>query len=195
MNEGYYIIATGLILLTYFIVRAYYQRRFPDSRAKADDAESRRQKSTDSLVGAGQIPVLVYLLTDIINFAQIPVPDWMRWLGAFIALCGVGLFYWSHRLLGANWISSAALRKEHTLVTGGVYRLVRHPMYLATLILGIGVTLLTSNWFVGIGLIVPPMVMIGQRVPAEEEALAARFGDRYRNYAAQTGRFFPKISQ
>ncbi len=193
MNEGFYIIATGLIMLGYFGVRAYFQRKYPEIPAKADDPEARRQKALDSLVASGQIPVLIYLLTPILNFAQVPIPEWVRWIGAPVALCGVGVFFWTHRLLGPNWMPGATLRKEHTLVTGGPYHFIRHPMYLSILFVALGVSLITANWLVAIGLVAPTIVMIYQRVPPEEAALAKRFGDRYRTYVEDTGPFFPKL--
>lgn len=195
MNEGYYIIGTGLIMLAYFGVRAYFQRRYPETPAAAGDPEARRQKSLDSLIAAGQIPMLAYLLTPVLNFAQVPLPEWLRWAGGLLALCSVGFFYWTHRLLGPNWLSARVLSREHTLVMKGPYGFVRHPMYLAILFVALGITLLTANWFVGIGLVAPTIVMIAQRAPVEEEALTVRFGDKYRTYANHTGRFFPKITQ
>jgi protein-S-isoprenylcysteine O-methyltransferase Ste14 len=193
MNEGFYIMATGLIMLAYFGVRAYFQRRYPETAEAAADKEARRQKSLDSLIAAGQIPVLAYLLTPALNFAQVPIPEWLRWLGALIGLCAVGFFYWTHRLLGPNWICGRVLRREHNLVTNGPYHVIRHPMYLSILFIALGITLLTANWLVGIGLIAPTIVMIFQRVPAEEAALTARFGDKYRTYVEDTGAFFPRL--
>ena len=50
-------------------------------------------------------------------------------IGMVLLLVALWLFWRAHRDLGQNWSPSLQLRQEHELVTRGVYRYIRHPMY------------------------------------------------------------------
>jgi len=83
-------------------------------------------------------------------------------------------------------------RKEHTLVTSGPYRWVRNPLYASYFVIVTGVTLLMANYFpVVAGAAVLTLVVI--RTRREEEKLTDRFGDEYREYMKQVGRFLPRL--
>ena len=60
-----------------------------------------------------------------------PAPDWLRWAGFALGLASVGLFAWSHAILGRFWSSYLQLRPGHRLITDGPYARIRHPIYSA----------------------------------------------------------------
>ena len=127
------------------------------------------------------------------DFTRFALPPWMRWLGVPIALGGIALFGWMFRHLGLNVTSTSMPRAKATLVTTGPYRWIRHPMYSAALLLVIAAALLTSNSVVGVcGLIM--FVLLAARSRLEEERLVEKFGDAYRRYQRQTGRFVPRLA-
>ena len=130
-------------------------------------------------------------------------PDWMRWsqvgLPAWARLCVVGigactgaLLIWVFRSLGKNITDTVVTRRDHTLVTTGPYRWVRHPFYLATGVAVVANSLVTANWFLALtsGLTFGLIVL---RTRIEEEKLIDRFGDDYRAYMNRTGRFLPRL--
>ena len=82
-------------------------------------------------------------------------------------------------------------RRQHNLVTHGPYHWVRHPFYVLLFLWGLSLTLLSANWLLAIVLVVV-LTLLGIRTRIEEAKLPERFGDEYRAYARQTGRFFPK---
>mgnify|MGYP001627603263 CR=1 FL=1 len=126
-----------------------------------------------------------------VEFAQVNLPRAIRWCGVPAAALGLGLFEWMFRHLGLNVTSTATPRADAALVTTGPYRWVRHPMYSATLILVVAVSLLTANLIVmggGVGM----FSLLAARSRAEEEQLRKKFGEAYRRYQERTGRFFPK---
>ncbi len=81
-----------------------------------------------SLTGLGIVPCL-YLATHFPRFADYPVTPALSYLGIAVDGVSLWLFYRTHRDLGHNWSVSLDLRERHTLVTTGIYAMVRHPMY------------------------------------------------------------------
>jgi protein-S-isoprenylcysteine O-methyltransferase Ste14 len=94
--------------------------------------------------------------------------------------------------LGRNITDTVAIRKEHTLVTHGPYRWIRHPLYSFGFLLFVGFTLLTANWFIGLTGVCA-LTLLALRTPIEEAKLIEQFGDAYREYMKRTGRFLPRL--
>ena len=74
------------------------------------------------------------------------------------------------------------MRDEHTLVTHGPYRWVRHPMYTGFYMLELAILLLTANWFIGSLLLIGQTIVIAVRINNEENVMLEKFGDQYRAY-------------
>ncbi len=85
------------------------------------------------------------------------------------------------------------IRQTHELVTTGVYRHVRHPMYAAFFLWAIAQALLLPNWIAGPAGLVGFGTLFGLRVRREERMMEAAFGDAYRAYAARTWRVIPGV--
>ncbi|MHC1755104.1 MAG: protein-S-isoprenylcysteine O-methyltransferase [Methanosarcina sp.] len=193
MRENQFKIALTALFLVDASVRLYYlkgRRRF--ERAAVE--HEKREKFFYRLVGIGIIPIFYYSLTSRIDTFHFPFPAWVRWLGAGIIFTGDLLFIWSHRALGRNWSPILEIRRGHTLVTGGPYRFIRHPMYAAIFLIGTGVSLLAANWVVSLSYMLPVIFMYLIRVSDEEEMMRGQFGDEYRDYMRKTGRLVPKLS-
>jgi protein-S-isoprenylcysteine O-methyltransferase Ste14 len=125
-------------------------------------------------------------------WSSMPLPVWLRWTGAFFSALSVALLMWTLPALGRNLTDTVVTRKEHTLVTRGPYRWIRHPFYVAMALVIFGSALVAANWFIFLtAIIVFALLAIRSRV--EEEQLAARFGDAYLDYRRRTGRFLPKL--
>ena len=121
------------------------------------------------------------------------LPDWVRLLGAALAIAALGLFVWIHRTLGNNLTATLRIKDNHTLVTAGPYALIRHPMYSSFYLLHVAVFFLTANWFIGLTWIVGLSLIVLLRVDREEAMLVGRFGEMYRTYMRRTGRFLPPV--
>ncbi len=127
----------------------------------------------------------------LLAWANLDLSIWLRVLGAVLAVTALGLFLWIHRILGNNLSATLRIKDNHTLVTGGPYALIRHPMYSSFYMLHIAVFFLTANWFIGVTWILGLSLIILLRVEREESMLLERFGDDYRRYMRRTGRFLP----
>jgi len=118
----------------------------------------------------------------------------LQLFGFSVALAGGALFYTAARALGRHMTPAIQVQEDHRLVQDGPYRYVRHPVYTAILLGGSGLSLLyLSAALALIVLLLGGMAL--QRARLEEELLSTpeAFGKSYREYAARTGRFLPRI--
>jgi len=121
----------------------------------------------------------------------IPLPHWIErtvWglalAGGFaIMLTAVGLFKKANTE-ARPWKTSTAL------VTDGVYRWTRNPMYLGMALIYLGFAVCADS-LVSLLLLVPLIFWITRNVIEREEAyMTAKFGDEYRAYRERVGRWF-----
>jgi protein-S-isoprenylcysteine O-methyltransferase Ste14 len=125
-------------------------------------------------------------------WSSVPLPVWLRWTGVCLGVIAGALMVWTFRTLGKNLTDTVVTRKEHTLVTSGPYRWVRHPFYVCTAVSVLANSLVTANWFILLGgSLALALIVVRSRI--EEEKLLARFGDAYRAYMSRTGRFVPRL--
>jgi protein-S-isoprenylcysteine O-methyltransferase Ste14 len=118
--------------------------------------------------------------------------DTVRWLGVVFFVAGGALRIWPVFVLGRRFSGLVAIQPGHTLVTTGVYGVIRHPSYLGLLVNSLGWALAFRS---GVGvlltaLVIPPLVA---RIRAEEKLLRTQFGGEYDAYCARTSRLIPGI--
>ena len=126
-------------------------------------------------------------------WANIAVAPWLRWTAAIVCLLTLPWFAWVHHVLGHNFSTTLNIRANHTLITDGPYRWVRHPMYTAFYALHLATILATANLFLGLTWLAGLIVVISLRVDREEAMMIRQFGDAYRAYMTETGRFLPPL--
>jgi protein-S-isoprenylcysteine O-methyltransferase Ste14 len=192
-SEIFFRIAFGILWIVYFVVRIYFQRKVKGSNREYVLVNEKKEKLFFSMFAVAYLVLPIYFLTSWVDFAHLPMPIWARWTGCFVTCAGIGLFGWAHQALGKNWTAVLALSEKHVLVTSGPYHYVRHPMYTAFFIIGIGFFLLSTNWLVGIIYLGTLSLMYMVRISAEEKMMLDRFGDDYRQYMKKTGRILPRL--
>src|SRR5215467_3892903 len=118
--------------------------------------------------------------------------DAIRWLGVALFAAGGALRIWPVFVLGRRFSGLVAIQPGHTLVTRGVYSVIRHPSYLGLLInaLGWGLAFRSGVGVLLAALLVPPLIA---RVNAEERLLQSQFGADYNAYRAKTSRLIPGL--
>ena len=178
-------------VIVWYVIRHPYNRRArktPVVRTMHDSLEWVLLVS--AAVGLFVIPAF-YLASGVPAALDRQFVPWMAIFGVLMMLVALWLFWRSHHDLGSNWSASLKLREGHKLVTVGVYRDVRHPMYLSFLLLGLAQFLLLSNWFAGLAGLVSALLLFALRFAREEQMMAELFGDEYRAYTARTKRIIP----
>ena len=173
--------------------------RFPHERKVRKNAiKTNRRDGTEllllgiSLTGLGLIPI-GYVVTGFPAIAERPFVPALAWLGIATGLFSLWLFWRTHKELGRNWSVSLEVRDKHELITGGVYRYVRHPMYSAFFLWAVAQFLLLPNWVAGLSGIVGFGTLYLFRVGREEKLMLDAFGEEYRAYMRRTARVVPWI--
>ncbi len=184
--------------IVYTALRFYYRAK----AKKADErgtigsggiSESRLRLGLMAVSGLGLnlLTVLWLIRPAWVAWSHLPLPAWLRWMGMALGWAGVALTFFVHRQLGNSFVPTLETKEDHVLVTDGVYRWVRHPLYGTYFVHILASFLYVSNWLVGLlGLIY--VLVIVERAGHEEGMMVEQFGDQYREYMARTGRFLPR---
>jgi protein-S-isoprenylcysteine O-methyltransferase Ste14 len=146
-----------------------------------------------SLAMIGFFVPLLWIATPLFAFADYPLRTAPFALGCAAFAVGLWIFHRSHADLGTNWSITLQLRENHQLVTQGIYRRVRHPMYLGLFLYSLGQALVLPNWIAGPSYLVTFGVLYALRVGAEERMMRAKFGAQYDAYAQRTARLLPGL--
>jgi protein-S-isoprenylcysteine O-methyltransferase Ste14 len=146
------------------------------------------------LVAFGVIGLLgAYLpaYTDRVEFWTID-GDTLRWLGVVLFATGGVLRIWPVFVLGPRFSGLVAIQPGHTLVTGGIYSVIRHPSYLGLFVNSLGWSLAFRS---GVGVLLTALSILPllARIRAEERLLSTQFGAEYDAYRARTSRLLPGL--
>jgi len=136
---------------------------------------------------------LIWVASPLFSFAEYSLRPWPFGAGVLCLAVGLWWFKRSHSDLGTYWSVSLELRENHRLITQGVYRYVRHPMYAALFVYAIGQALTVPNWVAGPSYLVAFGILFALRIGAEERMMLETFGDEYAAYRASTKRLVPGI--
>lgn len=118
--------------------------------------------------------------------------DATRWLGLALYTVGGVLRIWPVFVLGRRFSGLVAIQPGHTLVTSGIYGIIRHPSYLGLLVGALGWGLAFRS-VIGVLLMVLTVPVILARIRAEEALLHTQFGAEYDAFRARTSRLIPGI--
>ncbi len=118
----------------------------------------------------------------------------LRATGTVMVLGATALMLAAQLDLGASWRVGIDEGARPGLVTGGLYRYSRNPIYVAMLTALLGFALLLPSW-ISLGLLIGAGLGIRRHVRDEEAYLARTYGEEYRRYAARVGRFVPGVGR
>ena len=136
---------------------------------------------------------LIWVASPAFSFADDSLGAGALAAGAMCLVIGLWLFCRSHADLDTNWSITLEVREQHRLVTKGIYRRIRHPMYSALALYSIGQALVIPNWVAGPSNLIAFAILFALRVRAEERMMVEGFGDEYVAYAARTKRLIPDV--
>lgn len=157
------------------------------------------KKEKKSVVETGTMMLFFLFFYSLIRFniGQIIIPYQLWWyfrvgLGLIILIVGCGVNIWGRFSLGRNWSNQIKIYKDHTFVSNGAYKIVRHPLYASIIWMFIGSSLIYSNYLAFIANFFIFIPFMYYRAKQEETLLTKEFKN-YKNYQLKVGMFFPKI--
>jgi protein-S-isoprenylcysteine O-methyltransferase Ste14 len=181
----------GLCMVAWWVIRRPFERK-TKRNALTRDAMDGREKAllAISFTGLGVLPFL-YIATGLPAALDQPFSAPRAIAGLVLFGGALALFYATHKALGRNWSVTLRVREEHALITAGVYRFVRHPMYTAFWMWALAQALTLQNWAVGPAGIIGFGTLYAFRVAREEALMRETFGAAWDDYAARTPRLVP----
>jgi protein-S-isoprenylcysteine O-methyltransferase Ste14 len=113
-------------------------------------------------------------------------------VGIGLTVAGLGFAVWARVWLGRYWSSAIVLKQDHALVTGGPYRLVRHPIYSGVSLAAVGSLIAMATPAAVCGFAVFAATYFA-KIRREERWLRRFFGAEYDAYAARVAAIVPGI--
>ena len=179
----------GYLLLIVFFCLEFFMRK--GVRAKSLKPSSFDQ-GTAILIGVSYpIGILLPPLLNYFSAGRLPGAGWIGGVGVLFMLLGLAIRLWSMQTLGRFYTRILTISEGQSIVQAGPYRFIRHPGYLGTLLIWIGLPMSQANW-IAMALVALFMgIAYGRRIKAEEEMLVQEFGEEFRRYMKRTWRLVP----
>ncbi len=159
------------------------------ARNRAFFTPRKRDRTTLGIV----VPFTLVMVCAPLEYTQLhrAAADVIVWLGALIVVVGIAIRMKALLDLGSAFSMKVERREDQELVTSGLYATIRHPLYLATLAMALGIPILLSAWLT---LILTALTLIGilVRIRKEERFMREQFPG-YEEYARRTWRLLPGI--
>jgi len=184
--------ALGIILFEVFIIIDIVVR--PVSSKK--DEYRRSRIFTVSLFLLMPILMLLPILELNILWNQYLSPfalELIVTIGLLILLFGGITLLHSRHIIGRYGGSRIAIEDDHKIITSGLYKYVRHPIYLGMLCLFAGYLMALGGLVITLLWTVILFGVLRERMEQEEEILCEKFGDEYIIYMTMTSRLIPYL--
>lgn len=126
------------------------------------------------------------------NLGRIPISNSWHYLGVAIFLSGYWIRTLAARKLNKQFSYLVTIQEHHQLITSGIYSLIRHPVYLGTILAVIGMFLVFPTLF-GLAFVFVYSAILIHRMNLEEKLLFKYFGSVYQEYTSKSFRLIPHI--
>jgi protein-S-isoprenylcysteine O-methyltransferase Ste14 len=128
-------------------------------------------------------------------FSKFPVSKLMitPYLGLLLITAGMIFRFFAVWSLGKFFTVDITIQENHEIIDKGVYKIVRHPSYLGSLVSFIGFGISLNNWISLIIIVIPITIAFIHRIKIEEQLMLKQFGVDYSEYMNKTYRLLPKI--
>lgn len=184
------------IIVAFAVHRGYYVRTHsqPEAVTLKKREEGLASKISGLLGLLGILSVIAFMIhPGWLAFANLAFPLWLRWMGFSVTLAGFALLQWAQATLGKSWSDTPRMMQEQTLITSGPYKLIRHPIYTAFILILGSTLLISANWFIGLTWLGMTLLEVVSRIRFEEALMIEFFGGQYREYRKKTGPLFPRF--
>ncbi|HOJ50836.1 MAG TPA: isoprenylcysteine carboxylmethyltransferase family protein [Spirochaetota bacterium] len=194
-----FIMYIGIIYIIYTVLRIKIER-IAKKRKKIELPEKFKKKINrdkyllKTLTITEIIIIFLYALKiDLIYYFNYSTPYFLQLTGLILGYIGILIICIATITLDGEYSATLEFKENHRLVNRGIYKKIRHPIYLGFIILHIGVSLALSNYIATIIWIGGLTFLLILRVPTEENLLLYLFKNEFIEYKRKTGRFLPLI--
>lgn len=191
--DWFYFIAVKIVVLCVAAVLAAVAWNFLRARFSGQVAERQR-----SPVATGTMLLFTFgvywLISRRIGVLPRPEPAIdipVVCLGLVLMVVGCAVNLLGRRRLGRNWANQVTVYADQTLVTGGVFGVVRHPLYASLIWMFYGACLIYLNYAALLATTLVFVPAMYYRAKQEEKLLAAQFPE-YEAYRRRIGMFVPR---
>jgi len=127
------------------------------------------------------------------EFARgVPFYSTLRWVAATVAVACLFATFNCWARMGKDWRMDVSVGNKTELITDGLFRHLRHPIYAFSMLLMIcSVVIVPTVPLLAIALV--HIVLMNLKARNEERHLLAAHGEVYQRYLRQTGRFLPRF--
>ena len=142
----------------------------PELLRRRLDAKEKRSAQKDVVEFSGLIFILTFIVAGLdFRYGWSVVPDWVRYSAAVLFLLGYVLY--AEVMRENMWLSrSVKVEQGQQVITTGLYGVVRHPMYSATLLMFLPIPLILGSWW-GVPVMWHYVLIIKRRILDEEKLL------------------------
>ncbi|MDX1377371.1 MAG: isoprenylcysteine carboxylmethyltransferase family protein [Anaerolineales bacterium] len=195
-NDTIFRILLPVLITGFALHRGYYIKN--QSKPQDDTVKEREEGLVSKIAGLLGLIGFAATMAYIVNpqwlaFANFSLPIWLRWTGLGIAILGFILLQWAQVTLANSWSDTPRMMRGQTLITGGPYKYIRHPIYTAFILILGSPVLISANWLIGLCWLGMTTLEVVSRIGFEESLMLEFFGNQYREYMKNTGRLLPKI--
>lgn len=135
------------------------------------------------------------IIAQVVGISIFPISNaiLIQLIGVILVIVGIAIMIFSRKELSTNWAPGYEyqIKEKHTLITTGIYKYIRHPIYLGIALSFIGAEMVAASYlFISMFAIFVGVYVQGKR---EEKILLAHFGENYKKYMSQTKMLIPCV--
>lgn len=182
----------ALLFIPMMIIGVVFLIWAPETLSRRLRAKEERSKQKGVVAVSGLLFIASFVLAGLdFRFGWSDMPDWVLWTAGVIFLASYGMY--AEVMRENEWLSrSIEVVEGQKVVSTGLYGIVRHPMYTATVGMFLAMPLVMGSWW-AFAVMLPYVHVIAVRIKDEEQLLVAEL-DGYQEYMAKVSwRMFPLI--
>lgn len=145
-----------------------------------------------TLVLLGSVLFTKPLQFGLLAMRVLPATAATAYIGLALTIAGVAFTIWARFYLGRNWSGRPTIKENHTLIRGGPYAVVRHPIYAGILFGLLGTAIVQGKLAALIGTV---LILIAFKLKSrlEESFMIEQFGAEYVQYKEQVKGLIPFV--
>ena len=127
------------------------------------------------------------------NFGRMPILPHQQIIGLGLIVIGLIIRWIAILKLKESFTVDVSAKKDQEIIKEGVYKFVRHPSYLGSLLSFFGLSLIFTNVFTIFIITIPIAISFLHRIKIEEKVLTNVIGDEYFEYSKRTKKLIPFV--